>query len=240
MERALAEYLELAERCDELAFLALEAIEAVNLDASLYHAHTALMTRTLTDLRASCQLAVSGYTMQSWSVAASCFEAAHSIGFIGNDVTRAKRWIQHGDRDRAPWSAKDAVQNAIIFLSLEPNAVKRQELVDREYALYETLCMAKHVSPIAERYRYFYRRGKFEVLRLSPVSTEARIREAKKGIIAAIRFTSTAIWSLLDAYHQRNDDLRLQLITIMQTTDSLVQELRSVRGHEDETEPTGS
>jgi hypothetical protein len=238
MERALKQYLELAELSDELAFVALKGIGATDLDVVLYQAHSALMARTLTDLRAACQLAVSGYTMQSWSVAASCFEAAHSIGYIGSDSARATRWVEHSDRHRAPWGAKDAVQNAIIFLSLEADTKKRQELVDREYSLYETLCIAKHVNPIAEKFRYFYRRDTFQVLRLSPVSTHRRIAEAKKGLIVAIRCTSTGIWALLDAHHQGNEALRRQLIAIMETTDSLVQELVPVSGDTDAAEPT--
>ena len=150
--------------------------------------------------------------MQSWSVAASCFEAAHSIGFIGDDPVRARKWVEHTAMDRAPWNAKDAVQNAIIFLTLEPHAKRRQALVDREYAVYETLCIAKHVNPVAEKYRYIYLRKHSQVLRFSPVATERRIREAKKGLIAAIRCTSTCIWALLHAHHRDNGELRRELL----------------------------
>lgn len=240
MERALADYLDLCERCDELGFQATQAITSNGLDVTVYHAHSSLIARTLTDLRATAQLAVSGYTMQSWSVAASCFEAAHSIGFIGNDRVRAKRWMEHAALDCAPWNAKDAVQNAIIFLALEADAKRRQALVDREYAVYETLCIAKHVNPVAEKYRYIYLREKSQVLRFSPVATQRRIREAKKGLIAAIRCTTTAIWALLHAHHRENEQLRQMLLEVMTTTDALVQELLPVSGAAGELELTGA
>ena len=230
MERSLSGILDLAEQCDELAFAALKSIPPGDTDSPLQRAHSALMSRAVIDLRVSCQLALSGYTMQSWSVAASCFEASHSIGFIGADATRADRWINHSDRASGPWSVKDAVQNALIHLELEPDSKKRQELVDHEYKLYEWLCIAKHVNPVSERSRYFHERNGPSEPRIQPFVTDSRVREAKLGLLVAIRSATTGIWSLLKAQPSDRDDLLQRVLPLMSKAYALLPDSISCEG----------
>ena len=86
----LSRHLALAERCVITANQMLSRGQS-NGVTDVYRVHAILLIRVLHDLRGSVLCALAGYTMQSWTVAASCFEAAHTIGFIGRDVARAKK-----------------------------------------------------------------------------------------------------------------------------------------------------
>ena len=88
----LDEYRDIVRRLDNLAFDMLAQVKTVRVPQKLFGAHAALFARVLQDLRVTWSSAVCGYTMQSWTVAASCFEAAHTMGFLAVDPARAESW----------------------------------------------------------------------------------------------------------------------------------------------------
>jgi hypothetical protein len=191
--------LDIAEKCIVAAnhLLATGQLRGVT---DLYRVHATLLVRVLHDLRGSILCALAGYTMQSWTVAASCFEAAHTIGFIGRDETRAKKWLEHDSIEQSATPAYTGVENTIAFLGIEADATKRKTLVEESYAIYRYLCMAKHVNPIAERDRYIFLVDGKPNLLLTPPFTRRRRAEARLGVILAIRSTTIALWAF-DAAH---------------------------------------
>src|SRR4051812_5244361 len=58
---------------------------------------TVLMVRLSNDLRGVALLAFRGYALQAAALAASMFEVAHCIAYIGADEQRAAEWINHDD-----------------------------------------------------------------------------------------------------------------------------------------------
>src|SRR5881296_3036475 len=58
---------------------------------------TVLMVRLSNDLRGVALLALRGYSLQAAALAASMFEVAHCIAYIGSDELRADAWVKHDD-----------------------------------------------------------------------------------------------------------------------------------------------
>lgn len=177
---ALREHLALISDLDSLAFDILRKLSPPLLQPDgVVRAHFSLLARVLQDLRASTVLARSGYTMQAWSVAASAFEAAHTMGFIAVDPKRADQWLVYGDTKVQFCPARTGVQGSFKYIELGRPGKERDSLVDREYSLYERLCMAKHVHPLAERNRYITRRKGKETLTITPFYSISRRRRAR-------------------------------------------------------------
>ena len=109
---------QLARDLDDLAFALLQSIRELRQPQVLFGAHAALMVRVLEDLRVCCLTAEAGYTMQTWTVAASCFEAAHTIGFLAVSPDRASAWWAHSDTEQAFCSAKAGIEGSYKFLDL--------------------------------------------------------------------------------------------------------------------------
>ena len=139
---------------------------------------------------------MSGYPMQAWTIATSAFEAAHAIGFVGNDKGRAERWLSHSSQVESFIPTFDAVMNTIIYLGIESDVAKREALVQESFGIYRHLCMAKHVNPIVERERYIYGVEGRPNLLLSPVFTRRRAAEARLGLLLAIRSACIALWAI--------------------------------------------
>lgn len=86
------------------------------------------------------------------------------------------------------------VQGSYKYLELGTPGEERSRLVSHEYQLYQRLCLAKHVNPVAERKRYFTEGTRGQQLRLTPFASGSRIKEARLGILLALRSAILAIW----------------------------------------------
>lgn len=214
LRHPLGEYVALVRDVDDLAFDLLQGLKSLRQPQELFGAHAALLVRVLQDLRVCSVSARSGYTMQAWSVAASCFEAAHTMGFLAVSPDRAASWWSHEDTERSFCTAKTGVEGSYRYLELGAAGAERARLVSHEYQLYQRLCLAKHVNPVAERKRYFARGGGKQQLRLTPFVSNSRIKEARLGLLLAIRSAILAIW-VFHRCHLRmgeNDDPRIAAV----------------------------
>jgi hypothetical protein len=190
----VATHLDLAERCVRVGSDLLARAQGRK-DPTIYQVHATLLVRTLQDLRGCVLCCLSGYPMQGWTVATSTFEAAHTLGFIGDSVDRANEWLSHANDSKPFIPAFDALTNTIIYLGVEPDSAKRAALVQESFALYRHLCMAKHANPIAERSRYIYLVEGTPNLLLTPPFTERRAAEVRLGLLLALRSAQIALWA---------------------------------------------
>jgi hypothetical protein len=169
--------------------------------------HTSLLARVIEDLSVCVWAATRGYTMQAWSVGASCYEAAYSLGHIGTDVERAKRWLDHEDFDDPPWSAYDSVMGTAMFLKIT-DPIERKQLVDVEYSFYKRLCMGKHVNPVTERERRWKLAPDTATLVLYPFYSSAILSQARVGLLVVTQATTMAILSFHQAHLGDSGDPR--------------------------------
>lgn len=234
---ALREHLVLASDLDNLAFDLLKKVaRPLTQPEAVVRAHFSLLSRVLQDLRAAILLARAGYTMQAWAVAASAFEAAHTMGFVAVDPKRAQQWLDHDDSDKQFCSAKTGVQGSFKFIELGKQGRGRDMLVEREYSLYERLCMAKHVHPLAERNRYIGLRGGKTTLMITPFYTDRRAREARMGLLLVCRAAILALWVFQKAHLPESASEKLRIVDLTARSETLLNTWREL---DNATQPTG-
>lgn len=228
MQRQLASYLAIARESESLAFDLVKDLPEPRKAPEVIRVHLTLLARVIQDLRVSVLAAVRGYTMQSWTVAASCFEAAHSMGFVGDDVERARRWLEHSSLRRGPWQAYAGVEGSLKYLEVGESTTARAELVRREYELYEYLCLAKHINPIPERTRYVVRVGSSIRLLLTPFFTDRRVREARLGLALGIRAAFLALWVLHRTHYTERSAFASRLLALASNSEILISSWREI------------
>ena len=190
----VAQHLELAIECVHVGSDLLARAQGKR-DPHVFQVHATLLARVLQDLRACVLCTLAGYPMQAWTIATSAFEAAHTIGFVGDRVDRASDWLSHSSSAKPFVPAFDALTNAVIYLGIEPDAKKRESIVQESFGLYRFLCMAKHANPISERNRYVYGVEGKPNLVLTPPFTDRRASEARLGLLLAIRSAHIGLWA---------------------------------------------
>ncbi len=211
----------IVEECEGLAYEYMAAVlKAPRQPIELVRVHTSLLARVIEDLRVCVWTATRGYTMQAWSVAASCFEAAYSLGHIGTDVERAKQWLEHMNFDTVPWNVKDSVMGTAKFLKIT-NPVERQQLVDVEYSFYKRLCMGKHVNPVTERERRWQLAPGTATLVLYPFYSSAILGQARMGLLLVTQAATVAILSFHQAHLGDSGDPRP--VALMEKSRELVE-----------------
>jgi hypothetical protein len=197
---SIERHVALAAQCVDVggAFLARAANQAGSV---LYRVHATLLIRALQDLRGCVLCSMAGYTVQAWSVAASAFEAAYMLGYVGRSTDRAEEWLGHSSETKSPAAVPKTVESTIELLQVEPNnPEKRAAAVSDAYGHYKYLCMAKHINPIYERDRYIFGVDGIPNLLLSPVVTKRRTSQARIGILVAIQSAHVALWAF-DVMH---------------------------------------
>lgn len=204
MRQSIPDAIELARDLESLAFDLLSTTIPLDERSEVLRVHATLITRVLQDLPVSVSSALFGYTMQSWTLAASSFEAANMMGFIGRSRDRAVKWLNHVDRYQNLVSVRRSVKETFDYLEIGSDLTSRQKMVDQEYSLYGQLCMAKHVNPISERNRYLFIRRKMPILRLTPIHFGTRVKEAKLGLALGTRAATLANWVFYKT-HSQND-----------------------------------
>jgi hypothetical protein len=225
----LRDHRVLARDLDNLAFQLLQTIKQLRQPAELFGAHATLMVRVLQDLRVCGKAAEIGYPMQAWTVAASCFEAAHTMGFLAVAPERAADWWKHSDTERSFCSARAAIEGSYKYLDLGEQGAQRQHLVDHEYQIYQRLCLAKHVNPVAERTRYFTRHGGGQQLRLTPFASDSRARESRLGFLFAIRSATLALWVFHRCHLKVDTSDDPRIVALANVTLSLLEKWKDVQ-----------
>lgn len=194
MAPRLREYRSLAHDIDDAAYAISKDMQSTSSSLDLCAAHIALLARVLQDLRVADSVMARGYTMQGWAITASAFEAAHTMGYLAADPSRATAWWKHSEMHRPFCAARVAVEGCFKYLEIGKQGAQRVRLVDREYRHYEHLCVAKHINPLSERSRYLSKSPKGTVVRFTPTVSSRRYREARFGLALACRAAITAIW----------------------------------------------
>ena len=186
----VARHLELVTRMCNVIWRVLASFDATNLnDLSLpLKVRQILLARLADDLRATCHLCHTGYTAQASTVAASIFEVAHTIVFIGNDEGRADEWTRHDDPVHPFKKVREMVRENFESLgSPDPNATYRNE-----YDVYTQLCWMKHVNPMLQGYRDPRFWAAHGTLNYAPDTTEAGVRRSWLALQHASRLAMLA------------------------------------------------
>jgi hypothetical protein len=220
---SLPDCADLVRDLDNLAFDLLQSLAALRQPQELFGAHAALFVRVLQDLRVCFLSARTGYTMQAWTVATSCFEAAHTMGFLAVAPDRAASWWSHANMEHSFCPAKTGIEGSYKYLDLGSQGADRTRLVEHEYQLYQRLCLAKHVNPVAERNRYFTRSGGGRQLRVTPFASDSRAREARLGILLAVRSATLAVWIFHRCHLQVGTNADPRIAALANRTRSLLE-----------------
>lgn len=203
MRKALSDHIGLARDIERFTFDSMVRLSKPTQPQSVLMAHSALLVRTLQDLRAAVITGMAGYTMQSWTNASSCFEAAYTMGFIGSDSKRADRWLAHADPSSGFVAVKDAVIGTYRYLEIGESQAERADHADRDYGLYVRLCAGKHANPMAERHRYWVEHADGVRLFFTPLFDRIRVRQAEFGLVIALRATIVALLAFTRTHWSR-------------------------------------
>lgn len=107
----------------------------------------ALLYRLANDLRGVQELALRGYPLQAASMAASMFEGAYTLAYIGHDENLAQEWVDHDDPTRTFRPVKNLVRAV-----MQKEGVPDIEAATRaRYRDYQQLCLAKHINPLLQK-----------------------------------------------------------------------------------------
>ena len=103
-----------------------------------------LLVRISNDLRGVTILANHGYGIQAASLAASLYESAYTVAYIGGDETLAEEWINHEDPKKPFRDVRSLTEKGLSNLGFQ--TIKEQAEI--EYKVYQQLCMPKHANPL--------------------------------------------------------------------------------------------
>ncbi len=108
-----------------------------------------LLIRCSSAVRAITILCERGYALEAFGSAASLYESAWTIAYIGNDDSFGRRWQWHDD----PNKSFGGDLNAVIKGGLKNlGRSYSKHSVDAEYELYRKLCTGKHINPLIQSY----------------------------------------------------------------------------------------
>ncbi|MGH7427983.1 MAG: hypothetical protein ACREJ4_06455, partial [Candidatus Methylomirabilaceae bacterium] len=79
---------------------------------------TVLMVRLSNDLRGVALMALRGYSLQAAALAASMYEVALCIGYVGSDDSRAKTWVEHDDPTRPFRNIRSLTEDVVKVLGI--------------------------------------------------------------------------------------------------------------------------
>jgi hypothetical protein len=219
MRKGLARALQLSREIENLAYELIRATAGPSDPPELFQVHATLAVRVLQDVRVAGMAALNGYVLQSWTVAASGFEAANMMGFIANEPSRADRWLAHSDLTRSIAGVKDTIVGTLAFLGVGEDPQERDQIADAEYKLYGRLCLAKHINPIPERHRYWVPTGQGSTrLLFTPIVTPSRVRQGLLGLALANRAGVLAAWVYAKSHGADYPRLEPELLRLAERT----------------------
>lgn len=111
----------------------------------------ALLARIADDLRCSVNLARIGYPLQVLTLAASLYESAFTVAYVGADESLAQDWRDHGDPTKPFRPAYEITLGGLKNVGLSLNDEQLREQADREYRTYRQFCWAKHSNPVLQK-----------------------------------------------------------------------------------------
>lgn len=155
---------------------------------------TVLMVRLSNDLRGVALLALRGYALQAAALAASMFEVAYCIAYIGSNEERATAWIQHDDPTQPFRRVKSLTDDVMTELGApDPMAASATQ-----YRVYRQLCLAKHSNPLLQQDHGHYANEEAVFAMNGPDASEGSVRVARFALEHATRFTILALATFLN------------------------------------------
>jgi hypothetical protein len=133
-----------------------------------------LLTRISNDLRCVAMLANHGYSVQAVSLAASIYEAAFTIAYIGNDEKLAQEWIEHDKPTKSFRGVKTITMEGFKKLGI-PNVDQQTKT---KYRVYQQLCMPKHNNPLFQMQQGIILSKDFMFSMNGPDTSETSVRNA--------------------------------------------------------------
>lgn len=192
---------------------------------------TLLMVRLSNDLRGTALLALRGYSLQAAALAASMYEVAYCIAYIGSDESRADAWVKHGDPAKpfrnVKWLTEEVVRNRGVDDAKKSSAA--------QYRIYQQLCLAKHSNPLLQQHYGHYSEDKAIFVMNGPDASDESLRVARFALEHSARLTVLALTSFID--HHAPEGARASLVerlqSIWQSTKDLAQAAIVQYGNED-------
>ncbi len=166
---------------------------------------TVLMMRLSNDLRGVALLGLRGYSLQAAALAASVFEVAHCVAYIGDDDSRADAWGSHADPTKPVRSVRSLTEDvAKVFGADDPS-----KTADAPYRVYRQLCLAKHSNPLLQKHHGHYVNDEAVVATNGPDASEESVRVTRFALEHATRF---ALLSLAVFLHHHVPEGRQSLL----------------------------
>ena len=150
-----------------------------------------LLARLANDLRCVALLANRGYPIQGGILAATIYEIAFTIAYIGSDDGRAQKWIDHEEPTKPFEDAWMLTREGLRKLDITD--ADAQTAI--EYRTYSQLCMNKHVNPLLQKEHSYRIQDGAIVTLLGPDDTEEAIRPAQFALEHAVHLASLAMLS---------------------------------------------
>ena len=154
------------------------------------HVVIQLLNRASNDLRCAAQIAHHGYSAQAATIVSSLYESALTAAYIGADEVLAYEWLGHENTHR---SFRPAWDLATVIGGADEAKTK---LV---YAVYQGLCMPKHINPIVESQMGVEMIDGVPFLRNGPDTSEFARHVAFFSLVMGCRLIAFSIAHLVDA-----------------------------------------
>lgn len=145
-----------------------------------------LLTKIFNDLRCAVMLANHGYSVQSFSLAASIYEAAFTIVYTDKNETLAQQWLEYDNPCKPFRNTKKMTEE--VF-----NKLGCPEKANIYYNGYRQLCWAKHQNPLYQQSRNRSHDG--IDLRNGPDISETSVQDAWFVIMLASAYILFAMTS---------------------------------------------
>ena len=147
-----------------------------------------ILTRLGCDLRAAYLIATGGYPLAVMSLAASTYDIAFQVGYIGANDGRATAWAENGNPLQPIISAYD--QSLEVFRQWGHMADEATALAVKERDTYHVLCGPKHGNS------YYQRNFGYHVIESEHI-TEFRIELGPDSRDRALGVTIYALYHML-------------------------------------------
>ena len=122
-------------------------------------------------------------------MAASMYEVAHCIGYVGSDDSRAEAWVKHDDPTRPFRNIRSLTEDIAKDLGMSNPA----EASEVQYRVYRQLCLAKHSNPLLQKDHGHYADDEAIVAMNGPDSSDASVRVDRFAFEHATRLTILAL-----------------------------------------------
>jgi hypothetical protein len=216
----LATYLRVTQQTDRLIYQLLASRENRPTNAKAPVVCAILLARLSNDLRACSLFASRGHILQSWTIGASALESAYSVGFVGADEQRAKRWFDHNDLQKPAWPVFDALASTLRTFDLLSN-------LENFFGSYRRLSAAKHGNPLIQSRYGISRSGLATRIQVDPYFGKGAAAAARYGIAWTLHGAGLGMWSYAHHYSP-GKSLERSVVHFAQQTYSLAAAARDV------------